>query len=220
MKPKASVVAQKLINLYRQAHVIIGGWSAVNSVFVAEATPDVIAALPDLPTGRFLVQHIENLRSGKTPMDSIERELLPYGGMMAESVMNININAADWNELVSAIANFTPDQDGLNRIMNLDVIKSFGGEWLNTVRSALSSKQPELLQQWAIVDQTYNAYNRWNLANEIMSHPINERTRAEIQADMFEYETYLPMFGDAGMELLGKLRNFVSSIKHSSGDNI
>ena len=58
MKPKASVVAQKLINLYRQAHVIIGGWAAVNPIFIDEATPDVLDAMSVLPTGRFLVQHI------------------------------------------------------------------------------------------------------------------------------------------------------------------
>lgn len=217
MKPKASVVAQKLLNLYRQAHVIIGGWSALNPIFADEATPDVLAALGELPTGRFLAQHIANLKSGKTPMDSIERELLPYGGMMAESAVNIQIKTADWNDLISAINAFTPDQDGLNRIMELGIVKSFGAEWLNTIRAALSSKHPELLQQWSIIDQTYNAYNRWNLANELLSQPINERTRAEIQADMFEYETYLPMFGDAGMELLGKLRNFISSMKHTDG---
>ena len=216
MKPKASVVAQKLLNLYRQAHVIIGGWPVLNPIFVQEATPDVIDALGSLPTGRFLAQHIANLKSGKTPMDSIERELLPYGGMMAESALNIQIKTSDWNDLISAINSFTPDKDGLDKIMALDVVKSFGAEWLNTIRSALARKHPELLQQWAIIDQTYNAYNRWNLANELLTQPINERTRAQIQADMFEYETYLPMFGDAGMELLGKLRNFISSIKHTN----
>lgn len=215
MKPKASVVAQKLINLYRQAHVIIGGWAAVNPIFVDEATPDVLDAMSGLPTGRFLVQHIANLKSGKTPMNSIERELLPYGGMMAESAMSVQMNSGDWNALIAAISDFTPDQDGLKRIMDLDIIKSFGGEWLNTVRAALAAQHPELLQQWAIIDKTYNAYNRWNLANQILTQPINERARAEIQADMFEYETYLPMFGDAGMKLLGKLRNFISSIKHT-----
>lgn len=214
MKPKASVVAQKLLNLYRQAHVIIGGWNAVNPIFVQEATSDVIDALADLPTGKMLAHHIENLKSGKTPMDSIDRESLPYGGMMDETLVNIHIKQSDWNELIAAISNFTPDQDGLKRIMDVKVIKSYGDEWLNVIRAAISHDHPELLQQWAIVDQTYNAYNRWNLANEIISQPINDRARAQIQADMFEYETYLPMFGDAGTELLEKLRTFVSSIKH------
>ena len=219
MKPKASVVAQKLLNLYRQAHVIIGGWAALNPIFVEESTPDVLNALAELPTGKMLVRHIENLKSGKTPMDSIERELLPYGGTMAETLININIKQSDWDELVAAINAFTPDQDGLNRIMNVKVVKSYGDEWLNVIRAALANEHPELLQQWAIVDQTYNAYNRWNLANELLSQPINERTRAEIQADMFEYETYLPMFGDEGKKLLEKLRTFVSSLKHISEQN-
>ena len=215
MKPKASVVAQKLLNLYRQAHVIIGGWSALNPIFVQEATPDVLTELADLPTGKLLVRHIENLKSGRTPMNAIERDLLPYGGMMVESAMNIHIKPSDWNELSAAISEFTPDQDGLNRITNLKVIKSFGEEWLSTVRAALTTQHPEYLQQWAVIDQTYNAYKRWDLANELLKQPINDRARAQIQADMFEYETYLPMFGDAGKELLKKLRNFVSSMKHT-----
>ena len=214
MKPRASVVAQKLLNLYRQSHVIIGGWSALNPIFVEEGTPDVLTALADLPTGKMLIRHIENLKSGKTPMNSIDHDLLPYGGMMAESASNLQIPEHDWNELISAISAFTPDQDGLKRITDLKVVKSFGAEWLNIVRAALANKHPELLQQWAIVDQTYNAYKRWNMARDIMSQSINDRARAEIQADMFEYETYLPMFGDEGRELLEKLRNFVSSVKH------
>ena len=214
MKPRASVVAQKLLNLYRQSHVIIGGWSALNPIFVNESTPDVMTALADLPTGKLLIRHIENLKSGKTPMDSIERDLLPYGGMMAESVTNLQISQNDWNELIAAISEFTPDQNGLKRITDLKLVKSFGPEWLNIIRAALANKHPEFLQQWGVVDQTYNAYKRWDMAKDILSRAINDRTRAEIQADMFEYETYLPMFGDEGRELLAKLRNFISSLKH------
>ena len=217
MKQKASAVAQKLLNLYRQAHVIIGGWGALNPIFVDEATPDVIAALRELPTGKLLATHIENLKSGQTPMNTIERDLLPYGGMMAESVPGIDIDDNDWRELQSAILNFTPDQDGLTRIEQLAIVKSLGTEWLQKIRSLIASKHPEFMQQWTIVDQTYNAYMRWNMANDLTSNIITDRARAQLQADMPEYETYLPMFGDAGMELLGKLRASISSLKH--GDN-
>jgi hypothetical protein len=41
---------------------------------------------------------------------------------------------------------------------------------------------------------------------------LSERVRAQVQADMPDYETYLPMFGDAGTELLAKLRTFISSM--------
>ena len=64
MKARASTIAQKLLNLYRQEHVIIGGWAAINPVFVAEADDEVIRELRVLPTGKMLIQHIENLRSG------------------------------------------------------------------------------------------------------------------------------------------------------------
>jgi len=218
MKPKASTVAQKLLNLYRQAHVIIGGWGALNPIFVDEATPDVLSELSNMPTGKLLVKHIENLKSGKTPMDSIDRDLLPYGGMMAETSLDIDISKSDWKDLESAILNFTPDQEGLDRIEQLPIVKAFGNEWVQKIRSVISVKHPELSQHWANIDKTYNAYMRWNMANDLISNIITDRARAQLQADMPEYETYLPMFGDAGVELLEKLRNHISSIKHDNAN--
>lgn len=212
MNAKTSTIALKLLNLYRQEHVIIGGWTTVNPIFVNEATDDVIKELRDMPTGKLLVRHIENLRSGKTPMDSIDPELLPYGGMMiAEDIATIKLTANQWQELEDALNSFTPDQMGLERFMKLDVVREFGEEWQNAIRSALNAR-PQLLDRWNIVNQTYNAYRLWNTANEIIANPISERSRAQVQADMPEYETYLPMFGDAGTELLAKLRTFVSSL--------
>lgn len=212
MNAKTSTIALKLLNLYRQEHVIVGGWTTVNPIFVNEATDDVIKELRDMPTGKLLVRHIENLRSGKTPMDSIDPELLPYGGMMiAEDIATIKLTANQWQELEDALNSFTPDQMGLERFMKLDVVREFGEEWQNAIRSALNAR-PQLLDRWNIVNQTYNAYRLWDTANEIIATPISERSRAQVQADMPEYETYLPMFGDAGTELLAKLRTFVSSL--------
>lgn len=212
MNAKTSTIALKLLNLYRQEHVIVGGWTTVNPIFVNEATDDVIKELRDMPTGKLLVRHIENLRSGKTPMDSIDPELLPYGGMMiAEYIATIKLTANQWQELEDALNSFTPDQMGLERFMKSDVVREFGEEWQNAIRSALNAR-PQLLDRWNIVNQTYNAYRLWDTANEIIANPISERSRAQVQADMPEYETYLPMFGDAGTELLAKLRTFVSSL--------
>ena len=211
MNAKASTTAQKLLNLYRQEHVIFGGWAAVNQVFVDEATPDVLHELRELPTGKNLIKHIENLRSGKTPMDSIERELLPYGGMMAETVATVPLTKSEWAELESGINSFTTDQDGLEKIQQLDVIKKFGDQWMVAIRAALSER-PELLEKWALVTKTYRAYYLWKVASDMLNQPLSERARAQLQADMPEYETYLPMFGDAGVELLEKLRSFISTM--------
>lgn len=212
MNVKASIVAQKLLNLYRQEHVIVGGWAAVNKVFVDEAAPDVIAALQALPTGGMLSRHIENLRNGTTAMDSIERDLLPYGGAMSENVLATPINEDEFDALESAILSFTPDEAGLDALQSNPAILQFGDEWPTAVRAALAGK-PDLQNRWSVVQQTYQAYKLWNTANEVMQNPISDRTRAQLQTDMPEYETYLPMFGDAGNELLAKLRTFVSSIK-------
>jgi len=211
---KASMVAQKLLNLYRQEHVIFGGWAAVNQVFLAEASPEVLEALREMPTGRSLVRHIENLRAGKTPLDSIERDLLPYGGAMTESVSTTPMAPAQWRDLEQIIADFTPDQAGLDALEASPVIKKFGAEWLTGIRTALSDR-PELQKKWDTIAQTYRAYHLWNTASEILNTPISDRIRAQLQADMPEYETYLPMFGDAGDALLGKLRTFLSSVKTS-----
>lgn len=213
MKAKASATAQKLLNLYRQEHVIIGGWTVINPIFVDEATPDVIKELREMPTGKMLIKHIENLRNGVTPMDSIDTELIPYGGMMAESTLvDIRLNPSEISELNHALSEFTPDQNGLNIIARLNVVHKFGDEWQSAIRSALGSN-PELLAKWDIVVKTYRAYQLWDTASQILNQPLDERARAEIQAEMPEYETYLPMFGDEGGELLARLRTFISSIK-------
>lgn len=209
---KASIIAQKLLNLYRQEHVIIGGWAAVNAVFVAEATDDVIAALGELPTGGGLVHHIANLRSGKTPMDSIERDLLPYGGAMSQAPDAAPVDSSQRAALESVIAEFTPDQAGLARLAAAPVIQELGPEWIVAGRSVLGGNS-ELQKKWDVIVQTYRAYHLWDMAREILNTPISDRVRAQLQVDMPEYETYLPMFGDAGNELLGKLRTFVSTLK-------
>lgn len=217
MKQMSGAIAQRLLNLYRQEHVIVGGWATVNPIFVNDATPDVIAELRTLPTGAMLVQHIENLRAGRTPMDTIERELLPYGGMMGESPMTVPLTADEIRELEHAMANFTTDTDGLDALEKLPVVKKFGEEWINGIRAALAS-HPDLLEQWSTVSTTYQAYRLWDSANAALVHPLSERARAQLQAEMPAYETYLPMFGADGTELLAKLRNFISNVRDTNGD--
>ena len=211
MNQKASTTALKLLNLYRQEHVIVGGWAVINPVLVNEATDDVIKELREMPNGKTLILHIQNLRDGKTPMNTIARELLPYGGMMGDEMPSVTLDAEQWYELETAINNFTPDQSGLDAFQANDVVKKFGEEWPVAIRAILSEK-PHLIEKWDKILQTYNAYRLWNMANEIIANPISERARAKVQADMPEYETYLPMFGDAGNEMLARLRVFVSSM--------
>ena len=213
MKPKANLIAQKLVNLYRQEHVILGGWAVLNPIFINEASDDVLNEMADLPTGKLLVQHIKNLRSGKTPMDSIDRDLLPYGGQMEESAITTPLSEQQWNELRIGLDKFTPTQQGLADLQKLDVIKKFGDEWLVGIKTLLSDK-PDMLAKWNTVMQTQRAYHLWDMASQIVQRPLTERMRAQIQADMPEYETFLPMFNKPGQELLAKLRSFMSDTKH------
>lgn len=211
MKAKASVTAQKLLNLYRQAHVIVGGWAAVNRVFVDEATDDIMHELGNLPTGKMLIAHIKNLRDGTTPMDSIAHDLLPYGGMMVESEAVPDMLPADLQQLVSAINSFDPSQEGLDRFMNIPLIKKFGDDWVVMSRTALSN-DPETLRKFDDVVRVSRAYQLWADANDILAQPVNERIRANLQVDMPEYETYLPMFGDDGRKLLRRLHGLISAM--------
>ncbi|MBN1324808.1 MAG: hypothetical protein JW974_01150 [Alphaproteobacteria bacterium] len=212
MKTKPSIIAQKLLNLYRQHHVIFGGWKSVNQIFINEASPEVMMEIKELPTGKMLAQHIENLRSGKTPIDSIAPSLTPYGGLMSESSFeSIPLSDSELAELENALADFVPDTNGLAKIKSLDIVKRLGDDWQIAIRSALYGNK-QMLDRWKIVLKTERAYYLWKIANDILVSPISERSRAQIQADLPEYETYLPMFGDSGKELLSKLRIFVSSI--------
>lgn len=214
MKAKASATAQKLLNLYRQAHVIIGGWAAVNQVFVDEATDEVLKEMVDLPTGKMLAQHIQKLRAGETPMNSIARELLPYGGMMDDNAQSVNnISAEDIDTLISAIENFEPNQDELNKFMDIPIVRNFGSEWITEIKNILSA-YPDTLKKFDMIARTSTAYSLWDSANDIINHPLNDRTRAQLQVDMPEYETYLPMFGDEGKSLLNKLHTMTSSLPH------
>ncbi len=211
MKAKTRATAQRLLNLYRQAHVIVGGWATVNPVFVNDINDNVALELQDLPTGKMLLRHIENLKNGTTPMDSIDRELLPYGGMMmGESVASIKLNETQMDDLTDAIENFIPTQQGLDTFTSKPIVQYFGEEWPTAIGAIVQTK-PNLTEQWNSIKQTYNAYRLWDSANMVIANPLTERVRAQVQSEMPEYETYLPMFGDDGAKLLNKLRNFIST---------
>lgn len=211
MPQQAHIIAQRLLNLYRQEHVIEGGWAAVNKVFIAESNNDqVIAELENMPTGKKLVAHINNLRTKKTPMDTIDKDLLPYGGLMTGIEVSFSLTDAEFNELKSALDKFQPTQESLNNIKNMPLVRKFGNDWAQDIKAAIISR-PDMLAKWNVVIQTNKAYKIWNSARELLSETLTERNRAQIQADMPEYETYLPMFGDSGKEMLSRLRTFMSS---------
>ena len=212
MQQQPRVVAQRLLNLYRQAHVIRGGWAAVNKALLDESTDaKVMEALEKLPTGKRLATHIENLRTGKTPMDAINPDLLPYGGMLAGQDMFDTLTPEELNELKSALSKFEATPEGLKKIKELDCVRKMGADWAESIKAALSGDK-SATTVWENVVRTSKAYQLWDSAKQLISDNLTERDRARIQADMPEFETYLPMFGDAGNELLAKLRKFMSSM--------
>ncbi len=211
MRELTSIIAQRLLNLYRHAHVIEGGWAVVNKALLAEADNEVLTDLQKLPNGEKLVQHIKNLQSGKTEIGGIERGFIPYGGMMDSAVKATQISNKDLKELESVLAEFQSDEEHIEKIKNLAFVRSFGENWIAGVRASLSEK-PDLVKKWVEVSGSARAYDLWNKAYAILIPPVSDRARAEIQAELSEYETYLPMFGEDGMQLLSRLRSFVSSL--------
>lgn len=212
MSQQAHTVAQRLLNLYRQEHVIEGGWAAVNPVFVAESDDEqVITELENMPTGKKLIAHINNLRSGKTPMDAIDKDLLPYGGTMSGIGDNVSLSDSEFKELTNALNKFQPTHESLVAFRNVPVVKKFGTEWAQNIKTAVIS-DADLLAKLQTVVQTDKAYRTWDSAKQLLSETLTDRQRAQIQADMPEYETFLPMFGDQGKEMLVKLRTFMSSV--------
>jgi len=212
MPQQAHIIAQRLLNLYRQEHVIDGGWAAVNKVFLAESNDEqVITELENMPTGKKLVAHINNLRSKKTPMNSIDKDLLPYGGLMSGVEVNISLSESELNELRDTLNKFQPTLEDLNSIKHMPLVQKFGNDWAQDIKAAIVS-DADLSAKWRVVIQTDKAYMIWDSAHELLSETLTERNRAQIQADMPEYETYLPMFGDSGKEMLSRLRTFMSSL--------
>ena len=211
MPQQAHIIAQRLLNLYRQEHVIDGGWSAVNKVFLAESNDaQVISELENMPTGKKLIAHINNLRDKKTPMNTIDKDLLPYSGLMSGVEVSFSLTDEEIAELKRALDKFQPTQESLNTIKNMPLVHKFGNDWIQDIKAAITAR-PDMLAKWDIVIQTDKAYRIWNSARELLSETLTGRQRAQIQADMPEYETFLPMFGDSGKEMLNRLRTFVSS---------
>ena len=212
MPQQAHIIAQRLLNLYRQEHVIDGGWDAVNKVFIAESNDDqVIAELENMPTGKRLIAHINNLRSKKTPMNSIDKDLLPYGGLMSGIEVAISLTDTEINELTEALNDFQPTLESLNAIKHMHVVRKFGNDWAQDIKAAIASNA-NLSAKWRVVIQTDKAYRTCDSAQQLLSETLTERNRAQIQADMPDYETYLPMFGDQGKKMLSRLRTFMSSL--------
>lgn len=212
MAQQAHIIAQRLLNLYRQAHVIEGGWAAVNKVFIAESNDEqVISELENLPTGKKLVAHIQNLRDKKTPMNSIDKDLLPYGGLMIGRENSLSLSSEEIKELKTALNDFQPTIENLNVIKSMPLVKKFGNDWIQDIKAAIIH-DADLSEKWQTVIQTDKAYQVWDSAHELLSQTLTERNRSQIQANMPEFETYLPMFGDSGQKMLARLRTFISSV--------
>jgi len=77
-KKEIDEAAWRMLNIFRQFHVINGGIAAVNKYFIT-ANDDVIESIRNMPGGKKLAEHITNLKSNKTRINTINEYLLPFG---------------------------------------------------------------------------------------------------------------------------------------------
>ncbi|MDR3126568.1 MAG: hypothetical protein LBT92_02970 [Rickettsiales bacterium] len=83
VREKYLAEARRYINIFHQLHVITYDISSINADFLA-MQDDVVGLLPSLPGGQKLWQHVQNLKSGDTPPDKIDPDLLPFGAEVFE----------------------------------------------------------------------------------------------------------------------------------------
>ena len=77
-KREIDATAWRMLNIFRQFHVIEGGIAEVNKYFIT-ADENVIESIAQMPSGKKLAEHIRNLQSKKTNINSISEYLLPFG---------------------------------------------------------------------------------------------------------------------------------------------
>ena len=102
--------------------------------------------------------------------------------------------------------------EGLDKIKQLPFVQKFGNTWTDDIKKALTDNN-EMLAKWDVVARTALAYKNWDTAQKLVSQPATERNRALIQANMFDFEMYLPMFGEPGKEILSKLHAITAARK-------
>ena len=208
MKSLSAKTAQKLMNLYRNAHAVDGAWRTVNPALVNESTDEVLQHIRELPCGEMLAKHISNLKTGKTKADSIDANLLPYNGRIGAPMAG-DIGQGDMTALKNLLAHFQPEPEYINKIKALPIVRRFGARWAAGVRSILGDAN--LIATWRNVVQSDRALTLWARAEDLLASTPTDLLRAEVQADMPEYETYLPMFGKQGLDALTRLRTLVIS---------
>ena len=166
----------------------------------------VVAEIEKLPCGKFLKQHIHNIRTGRTKKDAIDADLVPYDGMMNGPAAS-DADDVELDGLKSALESFRPDAQHLEKIKSLSVVRRFGDRWHAGIRALLDGTPHAAM--WTDVVRADSAIRLWARAAEILSSAPSELLRAEVQADMPEYETYMPLFGKDGNEILSRLRKFI-----------
>lgn len=101
-REKALTIGKRYLNIFHQLHVITAGIETLNKDFLS-LPDDVVQILPELAGGLKFYQHIQNLKSGATPINKIEADLLPFGKDVFDS-----------KELFKQYTDFTAPSSGVS----------------------------------------------------------------------------------------------------------
>lgn len=164
---KSLKIGRRYLNIFHQLHVITAGLETLNKDFLS-MSDDVINILSELPGGLKLYQHIQNLKTNKTPIDKIDPELLPFGKEVFETeelfklytnfdkratIDNSNYFTAskvvtqnpsskinsEHDALFKLIRGFTPTPENLENFKQDEVIRDLGPDWKNEIKNILSA---------------------------------------------------------------------------------
>ena len=232
-REKALTIGKRYLNIFRQLHVITAGIETLNKDFLS-LPDDVVKILPELAGGLKFYQHIQNLKSGATPINKIEAELFKQytdftapssgvshsftdssyqGSPVEKSEPTINSTSDDYGNLFEMLRSFQPTPQNLNDFKSSETIKDLGPNWKVEIQRILSNsgasdtaKLKKNFENLCIFD---TALDIWEECVALVKNP-RKKSREEIQSNLSNYQKYLNMFGKGGQDLYEKVKALVS----------
>lgn len=232
-RERAKAVARRYINIFHQLHVIDAPLATLNAEFAA-LPRDVVMLLPEMMGGVKLHQHIQNLKTGQTPMDKVDPDLLPFGREVFDDVklytQYTSYDKASYvpappsvadgpgarkakdgggeAQIWSMLRSYTNTPESLEAFKKLPAVASLGPKWRDELKSRIAtSNQPDwehLAQAFDNLVQFDDAVEAWGAVSMFVRNPSPE-ARTKIAPKVDTYKKNLDMFGDAGEALAAKL---------------
>ena len=231
-------IGRKYLNIFHQLHFINAGMEILNNDFLT-MSDDVIELLPELAGGMKLAQHIKNLKTGKTPINKIDADVLPFGELVfddhekfleytsynkiaamknVESENNAETSSIqteinnEYKQLYELLRAFKNTPALLENFKSSEVIRDLGPDWKNEVKNILkNSKEKDASNMRKTFDGLCVFDIALNYWQECVAIVKNPKSKptSEIKDKLSDYKKYLAMFGAGGKDLYEKVKQLV-----------